>query len=316
HVIVNNQIGFTTPPSQGRSSTYATDVAKMLQIPIFHVNGEDPEAVAQVVRLAMDFRDTWHRDVVIDMYGYRRHGHNEGDEPAFTQPLLYGAIAERQSVRDGYLEHLLKLGGLTREEADQIAIERREHLERELSEARRKDFVRVHDWLGGIWKGYRGGPEADVPEVDTSVPLERITELLEAQTRLPDDFHPHKKVSRLLGLRAEMARGERPLDWGTAELLAFASLVAQGVRVRLTGQDSGRGTFTQRHAILHDVEDGHAYMPLLHVAENQAPIEIYNSALSEAGVLGFEYGYSLDWPDGLVLWEAQFGDFANAAQVI
>src|SRR5690606_19046989 len=198
HVIVNNQIGFTTPPSQGRSSTYATDVAKMLQIPIFHVNGEDPEAVAQVVRLAMDFRDTWHRDVVIDMYGYRRHGHNEGDEPAFTQPLLYGAIAERQSVRDGYLEHLLKLGGLTREEADQIAVERREHLERELSEARRKDFVRVHDWLGGIWKGYRGGPEADVPEVDTSLPVERLSELLEAQTRLPDDFHPHKKVSRLL----------------------------------------------------------------------------------------------------------------------
>ncbi len=316
HVIVNNQIGFTTPPSQGRSSTYATDVAKMLQIPIFHVNGEDPEAVAQVVRLAMDFRDTWHRDVVIDMYGYRRHGHNEGDEPAFTQPLLYGAIAERQSVRDGYLEHLLKLGGLTREEADQIAVERREHLERELSEARRKDFVRVHDWLGGIWKGYRGGPEADVPEVDTSLPVERLSELLEAQTRLPDDFHPHKKVSRLLTLRAEMARGERPLDWGSAELLAFASLVAEGVRVRLTGQDSGRGTFTQRHAILHDVEDGHAYMPLLHVAENQAPIEIYNSALSEAGVLGFEYGYSLDWPDGLVLWEAQFGDFANAAQVI
>src|SRR5882724_6013433 len=169
HVIINNQIGFTTPPSQARSTTYATDVAKMLQIPIFHVNGEDPEAVAQVVRLAMDFRDTFLRDVVIDMYGYRRYGHNEADEPAFTQPLMYAAIAERKSVRDGYLEHLLKLGGMTVEEADRIAVERREHLEAELGEARRKDYKRTQDWLGGYWKGYRGGPEADVPEADTAI---------------------------------------------------------------------------------------------------------------------------------------------------
>ena len=167
HVVVNNQIGFTTPPSQGRSTTYATDVAKMLQIPIFHVNGEDPEAVAQVVRLAMDFRDTFQRDVVIDMYCYRRRGHNESDEPAFTQPVMYAAIAERKSVRDGYLEHLLKLGGMTAAEADRIAVERREHLEAELGEARRKDYVKTQDWLGGYWKGYMGGPEANVPEVDT-----------------------------------------------------------------------------------------------------------------------------------------------------
>src|SRR6185436_13018165 len=188
HVVVNNQIGFTTPPSQGRSTTYATDVAKMLQIPIFHVNGEDPEAVAQVVRLAMDFRDEFLRDVVIDMYGYRRYGHNETDEPAFTQPLLYRAIAERKSVHEGYLEHLLKLGGLTREEADRLAVERREELERELSEARRKDFTRVQDWLGGYWKGFRGGTEADVPEADTRVPLERLAEVLLAQTKLPEGF--------------------------------------------------------------------------------------------------------------------------------
>jgi len=316
HVVINNQIGFTTPPSQGRSTTYATDVAKMLQIPIFHVNGEDPEAVAQVVRLAMDFRDTFLRDVVIDMYGYRRHGHNESDEPAFTQPLMYAAIAERKSVRDGYLEHLLKLGGMTESEADRIAVERREHLEAELGEARRKDYVKTQDWLGGYWKGYMGGPEANVPEVDSGISLARAKDLIIRQNQLPADFHPHKQIERLLQKRNAMGNGEQPLDWGTAELLAFASLVTEGSRVRFTGQDSPRGTFTQRHAVLHDVEDGHTHMPLCHMSPDQAPIEIYNSALSEAGVMGFEYGYSLDWPDGLVIWEAQFGDFVNCAQVI
>jgi 2-oxoglutarate dehydrogenase E1 component len=316
HVVVNNQIGFTTPPSQGRSTTYATDVAKMLQIPIFHVNGEDPEAVAQVVRLAMDFRDTFLRDVVIDMYGYRRYGHNETDEPAFTQPLLYRAIAERKSVRDGYLEHLLELGGVTREEADAISVERREHLEHELGAARRPDYVRAHDWLGGYWKGYRGGPEADNPEVETQVPLPELKELLDKQTHLPEGFRPHKQIERLLVSRRAMAAGDKPLDWGAAEALAFASLVTDGVRVRLTGQDAARGTFSHRHAVIHDIQNGHMHIPLCHLQEGQAPLEIYNSPLSEAAVLGFEYGYSLDWPDALVLWEAQFGDFANAAQVI
>jgi 2-oxoglutarate dehydrogenase E1 component len=316
HVIVNNQIGFTTPPSESRSSVYATDVAKMLQIPIFHVNGEDPDAVAAVVRLAMDFRDTFARDVVIDMYGYRRHGHNEGDEPAFTQPLLYAAIAKRKGVRDGYLEHLLKLGGVTKEEADQIAIERREHLEQELTEARKQDYVRVADWLRGYWHDYRGGPEAEVAEADTGFDQQRLAALLVAQTKLPSTFHPHKKIERLLAMRREMARGKRRLDWGTAELCAFATLVTSGVRVRLTGQDTGRGTFSQRHAVLHDVVDGHPCVPLCHLAADQARIEIYNSPLSEAGVVGFEYGYSLDFPDALVIWEAQFGDFGNAAQVI
>jgi 2-oxoglutarate dehydrogenase E1 component len=316
HVIINNQIGFTTPPQQSRSTTYATDVAKMLQIPIFHVNGEDPEAVAQVVRLAMDFRDTFLRDVVIDMYCYRRHGHNESDEPSFTQPLLYAAIAQRKSVREGYLEHLTKLGEVTVEEADKIAVDRREHLERELSEARRKDYVRVQDWLGGFWKGYRGGAEADVPDVDTGVDTARCQELILRQQQLPGDFHPHRQIEKLLVERTAMANGEKPINWGMAELLAFASLVTEGTRVRLTGQDCGRGTFSHRHAVLHDVQDGHTYMPLCHLAPDQAPIEIYNSVLSEAGVLGYEYGYSLDWPDALVCWEAQFGDFANAAQVI
>src|SRR5688572_30685604 len=194
HVVVNNQIGFTTPPRESRSTTYCTDIAKMLQIPIFHVNGEDPEAVAQVVMLAMDFRAKFRRDVVIDMYAYRRHGHNEGDEPSFTQPVLYKAIAQRPSVRDGYLAHLLKLGDITKEDADAIAVRRREHLEQELSEARSKDFQRRTDWLGGYWKGYTGGPESEVEDVDTSVEPALLRDLLLRQTRLPEDFQANPKV--------------------------------------------------------------------------------------------------------------------------
>lgn len=317
HVIVNNQIGFTTSPCEGRSSTYTTDVAKMLQIPIFHVNGEDPEAVGQVVRLSMDFRRTFRCDVVIDMYCYRRLGHNEGDEPAFTQPVLYRAIDKRKPVREGYLEHLLKLGGVTREEADRIASRRREHLEKELSEARSEQYIPGSQTLGGIWSDYYGGRENEAKEAETTVEKERLSALLEVQTRLPKDFHPHPKIER--GIRArgrEMAQGKRPLDWSAAEALAFASLATEGVRVRLTGQDTARGTFSQRHAVLNDFEDGHTYVPLQHLSSDQAPVEIYNSSLSELGALGFEYGYSLDYPDGLVLWEAQFGDFCNAAQVI
>jgi 2-oxoglutarate dehydrogenase E1 component len=316
HVIVNNQIGFTTAPSEYRSSPYTTDVAKMLQIPIFHVNGENPEAVAQVVRLSMDFRRTFKRDVVIDMYCYRRLGHNEGDEPTFTQPVLYRAIERRKPVREGYLEHLLTLGEVTREEADGIAARRREQLEKELSEARNEEYVPRPQTLGGVWKGYYGGPESAAKEVETAVVQERLSALLEVQTRLPEGFHPHPKIERGIQLRREMAQGKRPLDWSAAEALAFASLATEGVRVRLTGQDTARGTFSQRHAVLHDFEDGHTHVPLQHLSADQAQFEVYNSSLSELGALGFEYGYSLDCPDGLVLWEAQFGDFCNAAQVI
>ena len=315
HVIVNNQLGFTTAPAESRSTTYASDVAKMLQSPIFHVNGEDPEAVAQTISLAMDFRREFKRDVVIDMYAYRRHGHNEGDEPAFTQPGLYKAIRARPTVREAYLERLLELGEVTREEADKIAEERREELERELSVARSDDFTHQYQAFEGLWQGYVGGRDHKVDEADTGVPKERLSALLEAQTEFPDDFHLHPKIKRAVEARSEMARGERPLDWATAESLAFASLAAEGLRVRLSGQDSERGTFSQRHAVLHDVEDGHTYMPLAHL-ENAAPVEIYNSPLSETGVLGFEYGYSLDMPDALVAWEAQYGDFVNAGQVI
>ncbi|MCC6489310.1 MAG: 2-oxoglutarate dehydrogenase E1 component, partial [Candidatus Hydrogenedentes bacterium] len=316
HVIVNNQIGFTTNPSEGRSSVYATDVAKMLQSPIFHVNGEDPEAVATVVNLAMDFRRSFRRDVVIDMYCYRRRGHNEGDEPAFTQPVLYRAIEKRKPVREGYLEHLLTLGGVTRAEAEEIAVRRREILEEELAAARREEPLRAPSVLRGLWSNYKGGPDRDVPEVDTGVPRERLLSLLETLTKLPSGFHPHAKIERILEARLKMARGEEPLDWAAAEALAFATLCTEGTRMRMSGQDSQRGTFSHRHAVLHDTEDGHSYMPLQHLAKDQAPIEIHNSPLAEASVLGFEYGYSIAYPDGLVIWEAQFGDFFNVAQVI
>jgi 2-oxoglutarate dehydrogenase E1 component len=315
HVVVNNQIGFTTSPSESRSSTYATDVAKMLQIPIFHVNGEDPEAVAQVVRLAMDFRFEFSRDVVIDMYGYRRLGHNEGDEPAFTQPLLYRAIAKRKPVREGYLEHLLKLGEVTRQEADDIGAKRRESLEKELSESQSQQTRSPLDPLRTTWSKYKGGPEPK-DEVQTAVLREKLVAWLEGLTKLPNDFHPHPKIKKLLDSRAEIATGKEPLDWSTAEALAFASVAAEGLHVRLTGQDTERGTFSQRHSVLHDYQNGHTYVPLQHLDPNAAPIQIFNSPLSETAVLGFEYGFSLDYPDGLILWEAQFGDFWNAAQPI
>jgi 2-oxoglutarate dehydrogenase E1 component len=316
HVVVNNQIGFTTSPPEGRSSLYATDVAKMLQIPIFHVNGEDPEAVAQVVRLSLDFRKEFRRDVVIDMYGYRRLGHNEGDEPSFTQPLLYRAIENRKPVREGYLDHLLKLNGVTRQEADEIAERRRATLEKELSEARSQSYRPPLKELEGSWRGYLGGPDVDVPEVPTGFAKDKLAGLLEKQTQLPPEFHPHPKIRRFLEARRAMARGEQSLDWSAAEALAFASLAVERWRVRLSGQDSQRGTFSHRHAVLHDYENGNSYTPLQHLAPKQAPVEIHNSPLSEIGAMGFEYGYSLDWPDGLVAWEAQFGDFCNVAQVI
>ncbi|MBX3451244.1 MAG: 2-oxoglutarate dehydrogenase E1 component [Planctomycetaceae bacterium] len=325
HVIVNNQIGFTTGPQQGRSTAYATDVAKMLQIPIFHVNGEDPEAVASVVRLAMDFRKEFHRDVVIDMYCYRLRGHNEQDEPAFTQPLMYRKIHSHTPVPQSYLEHLLKLGEVTREEGENLIALHRQQLESDLEVSKSSEYVHRWDTMQGVWKPYRGGPKASVPDVETGLPVPQLSEILELLTRLPSGFQPHMKIHNggavkkpdgLLQKWAAMSRGEAPLDWAAAEALALGSLVLQGHRVRLHGQDCERGTFGHRHAVLHDVETGGTYIPLQHLAADQAPIEIYNSALSEVGCLGFDYGYSLDTPDGLVMWEAQFGDFVNVAQVI
>jgi 2-oxoglutarate dehydrogenase E1 component len=316
HIIVNNQIGFTTSPEEGRSTTYASDVAKMLQSPIFHVNGEHPESVAQVVDLALDFREKFRRDVVIDMYCYRRWGHNEADEPGFTQPLLYQAIEHQRSVRDGYLDHLLKLEGVTREEADRIAAERFDKLEHAFEQARRGEFTPAPQTLTGIWNGFQGGNEPPGDEPPTGVAAERLVELLTRLTQIPEGFHLHKTLQRSLDQRRAMAAGKRPLDWAAAEALALATLATEKHRIRLCGQDSQRGTFSHRHAVLHDVVDGHTFSPFSFLAKDQAPVEIVNSPLCETGDLGFEYGYSLDAPEALVAWEAQFGDFANSGQVI
>ncbi|KAA5540241.1 2-oxoglutarate dehydrogenase E1 component [Roseiconus nitratireducens] len=319
HVIINNQVGFTTEPSQGRSTTYATDVAKMLQVPIFHVNGEDPEAVAQVVSLAMDFRNEFQRDVVIDMYAYRRWGHNEGDEPRFTQPRMYVEIDSRASVREQYLNRLKTLGKITDAEAEKIQQKRTEKLESEFAASQAEKFVPDTQTLAAGWAAYFGGREP-VDPTDTTFDETRLGELVDAATRLPGEFSQHKKLKRLLANRRKMASGEKPFDWATAELAAFATLLADGTSIRLTGQDCQRGTFSQRHAVQHDVKTGATYMPLEHIGEHlgfkQGRVEMHNSPLSEAGVLGFEYGYSLDAPDDLVMWEAQFGDFWNCAQVI
>ena len=315
HIVINNQVGFTTEPQQGRSTTYATDIAKMLQIPIFHVNGEDPEAVAQVVSLAMDFRREFQKDVVIDLYAFRRWGHNEGDEPRFTQPTMYAEIDRRASVREQYLARLLELGEISQEEAEQIQQERMEKLESEFEASKHEPFVPDTQTLSANWSEYFGGREPS-EETDTSYNIEELSRLLDSLTRLPDQFSANKKLKRPMALRREMALGKKPLDWASAEAAAFATLLVNGHPIRMTGQDCERGTFSQRHAVLHDPKTGEKYVPLENLSPEQAPLELYNSPLSEASVLGFEYGYSLDCPDGLVVWEAQFGDFWNCAQVI
>jgi len=315
HVVVNNQVGFTTDPEDCRSSQYATDIARTLDTPVFHVNGEDPEAVAQAITLAMAFRAEFRKDVVIDMYCYRRHGHNEGDEPTFTQPVMYQLIAKQPSVREGYLHFLSELHGVAREEADAIAKDSLRRLEEELRHAETGTPADEPE-VRSIWEPYKGGPDRDTPEIDTGVPAETLRLLLRAQAELPQDFRPHPKIAKLLEQRREMAGGQRPLDWGAAEALAFATLLSEGAHVRLSGQDAARGTFAHRHAVLHDHEDGHAYVPLQHLSESQARFSVWNSPLTEVAVLGFDWGYSLDTPEALVVWEAQFGDFANVAQVI
>jgi len=316
HIVVNNQLGFTTAPEEARSSIYCTDVAKMLEIPIFHVNGEDPEAVAQVVKLAMDFRREFQRDVVIDMYCYRKRGHNEGDEPAFTQPQLYEAIEKRSSVREAYLEKLLEMGDISREEADAMTEWRSAEFEQALDKAKSMEHPPRPVGPAGYWEDYLGGKEEDVEDTPTGIHKDTLIELFDYITSFPEDFHPHRKIQRGIENRQKMAAGEKPLDWAAAEMIAMASLAYEGHRIRMTGQDVERGTFSQRHAVLHDVENGDERHILRHVGEDQAPVEIANSPLSEAGVLGFEYGYSLELPEGLTAWEAQFGDFCNAAQVI
>ncbi|MDP9001349.1 MAG: 2-oxoglutarate dehydrogenase E1 component [Myxococcota bacterium] len=328
HLIVNNQIGFTTLPQDSRSTRYCTDIARMLRVPVFHVNGEDPEAAVQVTRLAIEFRQRFKQDVLIDMYCYRKYGHNEGDEPRFTQPVMYALIDKKPTVRDVYVARLVEAGHITRDEADAIAQERRATLERALEEARMGDYNQMPEAMGGVWAPYRGGPDVGVPEVSTAFPKERVLDALEKLTRMPPGFHPSPKALKIVEQRRERALAGQPLDWGTAEHLAFATILLEGHGIRFSGQDSRRGTFSHRHAVLFDTNTGKPYTPLAHLGDDGSDgtngashaqvgrFEIYDSPLSEAGVLGFEYGYSLDRPDKLVVWEAQFGDFVNAAQVI
>jgi 2-oxoglutarate dehydrogenase E1 component len=316
HVVINNQIGFTTAPEDTRSTPYCTDITRMLRCPVFHVNGEDPEAVAQVVRLAVDYRQQFGQDVVIDMYCYRRYGHNEADEPRYTQPVMYSAIDKQPTVRETYVRRLKERGFITDAQAEEIAKRRQAQMEEELVEAKRGSYMPPDYSMGGLWRGYQGGPDVECPEVSTAVPLSRLSSLADKIIATPDDFSVNAKAKRFLHDRRERAIGEKRLDWGTAEILAYATLLEEGTRVRLSGQDVRRGTFSHRHAVLFDAVTGRRYMPLMHLGEELSKIEVWDSPLSEAGVLGFEYGYSLDSPDALVVWEAQFGDFANTAQVI
>ena len=314
HVVVNNQIGFTTSPAYARSGPYCTEVAKEVQAPIFHVNGDDAEAVVHVARIATEFRHRFKKDVVIDIFCYRRHGHNEGDEPAFTQPLMYKAIAAHPSTREIYAKRLVGEGVIKQEEVDQMAAELTARLDAEY-EASKSYKPNKADWLEGAWTGLKAA-SGDDRRGETAVPLELLKEVGAALSQVPEGFDLNRKLVRQLEAKKHAIESGEGVDWSTAEALAFGTLCAEGTPVRLSGQDSGRGTFSQRHSVLIDQTNENRYVPLNHVRDGQAPFEVIDSPLSEAGVLGFEYGYSLADPHALVLWEAQFGDFANGAQVI
>ena len=314
HFIINNQIGFTTAPSFSRSGPYPTDVALMVQAPIFHVNGDDAEAVVHVARIATEFRQQFHKDVVIDMFCYRRFGHNEGDEPAFTQPLMYKAISGHPSTREIHGKRLVEDGVLKPGEPEKIVEDFHAHLESQY-EAAAHYKPNQADWLGGVWSGMTTAT-GDERRGTTAITEEAFRTVGRALTRVPDGFNLNSKIARQLKAKAKMIESGQGLDWATAEALAFGTLVAEGVPVRLSGQDSGRGTFSQRHSVFVDQQTEERYLPLQNVSDGQALFEVHDSPLSEFAVLGFEYGYSLSEPKALVLWEAQFGDFANTAQVV
>ena len=339
HVVINNQIGFTTGPEAARSSTYSTDVAKMVQAPIFHVNGDDPEACIRAMKLAYDFRQQFHKDVVIDLVCYRRHGHNEGDEPSLTQPKMYKTIKEHRSVRKIYTEQLLRKGDIDPQEAEQWLA----HYQDKLQDAfdRTKEQETPHSTRDPLWTDEDVTGFQNEPSPDTSITKETLERVRVALTALPEGFTPHPKLKPVLAKRNAMAEGRDPMDWGTAEQLAFGSLMLDGFRVRLSGQDVGRGTFSHRHAVIFDTITGEPYVPLNSLAgavppsqgadtvvvDNvlteqteehtaQVALAVYDSLLSEYAVLGFEYGFSVADPAALVVWEAQFGDFMNGAQII
>ncbi|UCH75965.1 MAG: 2-oxoglutarate dehydrogenase E1 component [Rhodospirillales bacterium] len=314
HFVINNQIGFTTSPSFSRSSPYCSDVAKMVQAPIFHVNGDDPEACVHVARIATEFRQRFKKDVVIDLFCYRRHGHNEADEPAFTQPRMYRTIKAHPRVRDVYAERLEAEGVIGPGEADWITAELRRHLEEEY-EAATSYKPNKADWFEGQWAGLSVA-SGDERRGETAVGIDLLREVGHAISAVPKNVAVHPKIVRQLQSKRKMIEDGAGIDWATAEALAFGTLLCESTPVRLSGQDSARGTFSQRHAVLVDQNTENRYIPLNNIRFGQAPFEVIDSPLSEVGVLGFEYGYSLSEPHALVLWEAQFGDFANGAQVI
>ncbi len=315
HFIINNQIGFTTSPVHSRSSAYCSDMAKMIGAPVFHVNGDDPEAVVFVSKTAAEFRARFKQDVVIDMVCYRRYGHNEMDEPGFTQPLMYEAIRNRKPIHELYADKLIQEGLITSDEFQRMVKDYQEKMQLEFEQA--DPYIEAKaDWLEGAWSGIEGGKIPASSEPETGVPAEILKEIGTALSTVPDSFTLHSKLSRLLEEKAKMFETGQGFDWGTAEALAVGSLLLEGSPVRLSGQDSGRGTFSHRHARLIDQKTGERYTPLNNIRVVQEQYEVVDSPLSEAAVLGFDHGYSLADPHALVLWEAQFGDFANGAQVI
>jgi len=317
HIIVNNQIGFTTNPSDARSTPYASDVARQILAPVFHVNGDYPESLVHVARLASQFRQKFHRDVVIDLICYRRHGHNEGDEPSFTQPVMYRKIRKHPSPREVYSKQLIAQGTFEAQVAEKMEAAFSKALEESLALARSGKPISPAKQTGPHYQTYRHIEEADLFEsVDTAVSQDKLEHLSRTLNHIPEGFSANRKVARVLNRRLDQVRRGEGIDWGCAEHLAFATLLNQGIPCRMTGQDVLRGTFSHRHAVLFDVKTGEPYTPLAHVADDGARFSIYNSHLSELAVLGFEFGYTLAQPKSLVIWEAQFGDFCNGAQTI
>jgi len=316
HLVINNQIGFTTNPEDGRSFIYCTGFAQMLDVPIFHVNGDDPEACAFVMKLATEYRQTFKSDVVVDMYCYRRFGHNEQESPEVTQPVMYKLITARPKVRQLYAEDLAKRGRVTAEESETLLQRVKTEFNESYERVKKKNAYKSPSFLDGLWKNYKGGKDGDVPQVQTGVPEEKLKALLLSLSKVPEGFTPIRMSQGVLDKRVAMAEGKQLLDWAAGEHLAYATLLTEGSPIRLTGQDVERGTFSHRHAVLNDHVTGAQYTPLANLDPKQAPIWIYNSPLSEMGPMGFEYGFSLDYPDALVIWEAQFGDFGNMAQAI
>ena len=317
HFIVNNQIGFTTYPSYSRSSPYPSDVAKMIEAPIFHVNGDDPEAVVFAAKVAIEFRQKFHKPVVIDMFCYRRYGHNEGDEPGFTQPLMYKNIRAHKPTLEIYTKKLVAEGVVTEGEVEKMSADWRERLDAEF-EAGQAYKPNKADWLDNRWSGLRAADSVsdDPRRGETGLPSDMVEELGRRLSAVPEGFNVHRTIQRFMENRRQMIETGEGIDWAMAEALAFGSLVDEGHPVRLSGQDCERGTFSQRHSVLIDQENEERYVPLNNIRDGQSRYEVINSMLSEEAVLGFEYGYSLAEPNALTVWEAQFGDFANGAQVV